>query len=93
MEKRLQEEEAARKRAAEFHAQPVPCVEPFVPKKSEKPLTENVPIHLNTGMRADERKQFEEGLKQREMDIEAMKHQQEKEEEVGIYESINVDFH
>ncbi|KAI9334556.1 hypothetical protein BDR26DRAFT_936881 [Obelidium mucronatum] len=49
-----------------FVAQPVPMVEPFVPKKSSKPPTLPEPILLHTDCRVEERRMFEEAKRERE---------------------------
>ncbi|KAJ3078383.1 Protein tpx2 [Rhizoclosmatium hyalinum] len=49
-----------------FVAQPVPQVEPFVPKKSSKPVTLPEPVLLHTDSRVEERRGFEEMKRERE---------------------------
>ncbi|KAJ3293441.1 Protein tpx2 [Rhizoclosmatium sp. JEL0117] len=49
-----------------FVAQPVPQVEPFVPKKSNKPVTMPEPVLLHTDSRVEERRGFEEMKRERE---------------------------
>ena len=65
-----------------FHARPVPNLEPFVVKRHEGHVTENEPIVLYTDVRAQERKAFEEQMKEKERMIEMAKQQQEREEKV-----------
>jgi hypothetical protein len=54
-------------RPFEFRAQPIPeaIFEPFVPKKSERPLTLCEDPGLNTELRAEERKQFDQLLEEK----------------------------
>ncbi|KAJ3042781.1 Protein tpx2 [Rhizophlyctis rosea] len=66
LEERLEKERAEEERAKNFKAQPLPHVEPFIPKKSERPVTDPDEVLLFTEMRADERRVFEERLKERE---------------------------
>lgn len=54
-----------------FQAGPVPydvIEQPFVPKKSEKPVTEPEDVALRTSARSDERKVYEEEKKKRELE-------------------------
>jgi hypothetical protein len=65
----------------DFHANPVPNLEAFIPKRSEKPLTDVHEFELNSTVRALERKKFEEDQSRRHeeeekirMEIEGQKH-------------------
>lgn len=51
--------------------------EPFIPKKSERPLVEATDFHLNTDKRAFEREQFEKHLREKEEQLEQFKKEQE----------------
>jgi hypothetical protein len=65
-----------------FHANPVPNLEPFIPKRSEKALTEVEGFSLNTDARAEERKKFEEAQNKRLQMEEEAKKELEKQKEV-----------
>ncbi|KAJ3028532.1 UNVERIFIED_CONTAM: hypothetical protein HDU68_001465 [Siphonaria sp. JEL0065] len=56
-----------------FTAQPVPQVEPFVPKRSCKPPTMPEPVLLHTDSRVEERRIFDEAKREREREEEAMR--------------------
>ncbi|KAJ3027037.1 UNVERIFIED_CONTAM: hypothetical protein HDU68_004615 [Siphonaria sp. JEL0065] len=56
-----------------FTAQPVPQVEPFVPKRSSKPPTMPEPVLLHTDSRVEERRVFEEAKREREREEEALR--------------------
>ncbi|KAL2919499.1 hypothetical protein HK105_201146 [Polyrhizophydium stewartii] len=73
LEQRLAREQEAERQRRAFHANPLPDAEPFVPKKSDKPLTEIQPIVLHTDVRAHERSDYEETKRQRELEEERLK--------------------
>ncbi|RKO84603.1 hypothetical protein BDK51DRAFT_29204 [Blyttiomyces helicus] len=62
IEREVKEEIAAKT----FLANPMPLLEPFVPKRSDKPPTEVEPLTLYTDIRAEERRAYEESRKMRE---------------------------
>jgi targeting protein for Xklp2 len=68
-----------------FHANPMPNLEPFIPKRSEKPLTEVEAFSLNTDARAEERRKFEESQSKRLQMEEEAKRALEKQKEVLSY--------
>ncbi|KAJ3041533.1 Protein tpx2 [Rhizophlyctis rosea] len=84
LEEKLEHERLEQQRAKLFKAQPLPHDEPFVPKRSEKPLTEIDEVVLFTEMRSEERRAFEEMLRQKEemeqRERERMKREQEERE-------------
>ncbi|KAI9137423.1 hypothetical protein BKA69DRAFT_920618 [Paraphysoderma sedebokerense] len=61
----LLKEQVEKENATKFHARPLPDPVPFVPKKSDKPLTDHGDIVLHTNMRAEERKLFDEFLEEK----------------------------
>ncbi|KAJ3068658.1 Protein tpx2 [Podochytrium sp. JEL0797] len=61
--------------APKFTAQPVPLVDPFVPKRSDKPVTVPEEVALRTDWRAEERRAFEEAKREREREEEVLKEQ------------------
>jgi len=75
VEKELEEQ----KRAAEFKATEPKVLEklPFVPKPSDKPLSEISNIVLHSDRRAEEREAFDLKVKQKEVDMEGAKREQE----------------
>ena len=75
VEKELEEQ----KRAAEFKATEATVLEkaPFVPKPSDKPLSEISNIVLHSDRRAEEREAFDLKVKQKEVDMEGAKREQE----------------
>ena len=84
LEEKLHVEQEEQKKMAEFHARPIMEPEqPFVPKRSDKPTTENVPHQLNTEIRKENRKKFEDEMHEKDEMMERFKLQKMKEEEVG----------
>merc|ERR1711936_701477 len=75
VEKELEEQ----KRAAEFKATEPKVLDkaPFVPKPSDKPLSEISNIVLHSDRRAEEREAFDLKVKQKEVDMEGAKREQE----------------
>jgi len=75
VEKELEEQ----KRAAEFKASEPKVLEkaPFIPKPSDKPLSEISNIVLHSDRRAEEREAFDLKVKQKEVDMEGAKREQE----------------
>jgi hypothetical protein len=72
------EDELRRQReAALFKARPAAVLEqePFVPKKSDKPLCEIDNVELHSDRRAMDREQYDMHRMKREADLEAMKRQ------------------
>ncbi|BFZ19453.1 hypothetical protein BsWGS_22492 [Bradybaena similaris] len=87
---KLEEEERAAREVANFKAGPNSVIhkEPFHAAKSTKPLTERINFHLNTDVRANQREAFDQYLKAREAEMEALKRQREerleKEEKAAV---------
>ncbi|KAJ3415029.1 hypothetical protein HDV05_005674 [Chytridiales sp. JEL 0842] len=71
-----------------FVAQPMPVFEPFIPKKSEKPITMPEEVFLRSEMRAEERKAFEEQRRQREQEEAEMRDRAKAEKEAKEREEI-----
>jgi len=88
LQERLREEEQQRSVAAQFQAQPIPQVKPFVPKRSDRPTTENEPISLNTEFRAEQRKCFDQEMEERERQLKLAKERKEMEEVSRMKEEI-----
>jgi hypothetical protein len=81
--KRWKEEMEARDREnRQYRAHPVPEYKPFIIKPSDKPLTETLPIKLNSEERAQQRAAFDEKVRERQALIELNRIQKEKEDEV-----------
>ncbi|XP_059167831.1 targeting protein for Xklp2-like isoform X2 [Physella acuta] len=76
---KIEEEERAAREAAQFKARPNDVIhkEPFQAQKSSKPLTEINGFALNTDQRASQREVFDQHIKAREAEIEALKRQRE----------------
>ncbi|KAJ8330610.1 hypothetical protein O5D80_001133 [Batrachochytrium dendrobatidis] len=68
LEKQLAQSAEEEERQRQFHANPVPDLHPFVPKKSSLPLTEIQEIVLHTDIRAEERGAYEDQRRQREQE-------------------------
>ncbi|XP_050396038.1 targeting protein for Xklp2 homolog isoform X2 [Patella vulgata] len=68
-----------------FKAKPVTVIyqEPFIPKKSTKPLTDVTEFELNTERRAANRESFDNHIKHKEAEMEASKRQREHEEKLA----------
>lgn len=77
-QKKFEEKVLKESEVPEFHAQPLPISEPFIPKRSEKQLTETHEFNLKSEIRLQERKAFEEELtkRKREEEEELQKMQQ-----------------
>jgi targeting protein for Xklp2 len=56
----LEKEQISMEKAKEFHANPLPSLEPFIPARSTKPLTEIQTFSHHLDVRAEERKEYEE---------------------------------
>lgn len=63
----IAEEEEKRKKAMEFKARPFKEPKPFVPKKSNKPLTEIDEFALNSDVRSQKRRLFDEMMHEKEL--------------------------
>jgi hypothetical protein len=68
----------------EFHAQPMPVVEPFQPSRSDKPLTEIQEFAFHTDQRMAERKEFEKEFEERRKQEEEAMAQYQKMKEVNV---------
>ena len=62
---RLEKERLAEEQSKEFHANPLPSQEPFIPSRSAKPLTEIQKFTSHLDMRMEDRKEYEEEQMQR----------------------------
>jgi len=78
-QKNVEKELEEQKKAAQFKASEPKVLEktPFVPRPSDKPLSEIANIVLHSDRRAEERVAFDLKLKQREVDLEGAKREQE----------------
>ncbi|KAJ3278773.1 Protein tpx2 [Borealophlyctis nickersoniae] len=86
-EKRAKElEEAAA--AKRFVAKPIPALEPFIPKKSDRPVTEPDDVVLHSDVRAEERRAFEEQQREKERADEERKERHKREQEEREKEEI-----
>jgi hypothetical protein len=79
----LEKERKEKENKTNFKAQPFRDVEPFVPSKSSRPVTEAEPFRLHSEMRAEERKDFEEELREKDRLAEELSQMQQREQEVG----------
>jgi len=70
LQRMIEEREEKRKAAALFKARPMPDTKPFIPQKSNAPLTEPTDKILNSDKRAEVRKRFDELLRQKEIKLE-----------------------
>ena len=61
----LIEEQQKENEERHFHSHPVPHYEPFIPKKSTKPLTQHHPIPLTADIRVEKRREFDRHIKER----------------------------
>lgn len=77
LEKKLREEEICLVKKREFQPRPVPHVAPFMPKKSTKPLTQIESVHLHSSDRAEKRREFDEKLHQKELEMAERERQQQ----------------
>lgn len=69
----------------QFHATPLPSLEPQIPKKPETPqLTKPVEFIFHTNVRMLERKAFDEQRKMKESIAEMLREQKQREEEVTL---------
>jgi len=82
-EEKKYEEKMNQENAKIFHAQPLPNLQPFIPAKSNRPLTTCENVILNSDIRAEERRRFDEQLKQKERNALAAKEELRRQEEVN----------
>eukprot|EP00842_Homolaphlyctis_polyrhiza_P003859 jgi/Hompol1/4474/HPOL_001733-RA len=78
LEQKLAREKQEAARLREFHANPMPDGEPFLPKRSDRPLTHPDDITLHTDVRSKERDAFDEQRAQREAQEARMREEKEK---------------
>ena len=78
LQEKLEMEEHESMLKKNFVANPIPDFEPFVVKRSDKPVVVPEAFSLNTDVRAAERQEFEEMLKQKEQEQEAAKENQKR---------------
>lgn len=78
-QKEIEDREKEEQEKRKFQARTDTAVhkQPFMPEKSKKPLTDISGFALNTDKRAEERKEYDQYLKQREAEMLAAKKQQE----------------
>jgi len=78
-QKEVEDKEREEREKRNFQARTDTAVHklPFMPEKSKKPLTDISGFALNTDKRAEERKEYDQYLKQREAELLAAKKQQE----------------
>ncbi|KAI9101159.1 hypothetical protein DFS34DRAFT_459004 [Phlyctochytrium arcticum] len=88
LQEKLEQEEYEKQRAREFHANPLPLDEPFRPEPSSRPLTNVSDVVLNTDLRAEERKAFEDALRQKEAMEQELRETMRKERELREMEEI-----
>lgn len=74
--RKLEKEEFELAASREFHAQPAPHPAPFYPKKSTKPLTQVVPVPLHSAERAAKRREFDDFIRRRELEMEELARKQ-----------------
>lgn len=85
LQEQLEQERRDKENKARFKAQPFREVEPFIPSKTAKAPTEPVRVMLRSETRAEERRRFEEDLKEKERIAEELRQRQLKEQEVGFF--------
>ncbi|KNC96979.1 uncharacterized protein SPPG_07797 [Spizellomyces punctatus DAOM BR117] len=85
-ERELREQERMR----QFRANPLPCLDPFIPQPSNRPLTDVENVLLHTDVRAEERRAFEESRKQREAIEQKMREEMAKDDEEREKEQIRL---
>ncbi len=78
----MSEEKLEAMRMRQFKAQPVPILEPFVPKRSTKALTVLSDVQLNSDTRSEKRKTFDEQIAKKIAVSEEMQRQREQEMKV-----------
>jgi targeting protein for Xklp2 len=78
-------------KASPFKANPLPPDNVFVPKKSTKPLTQHVDVHLATETRAEQRKIFDEHIAEQAKREEEMKEQEKENQKVIDTKLIKID--
>jgi len=76
---KVEEEERQAKEATKFKAGPcdVTRADPFMPQKSNKPLTEINDFNLNVDQRPTQREAFDQHIKAKEAELEGLKRQRE----------------
>lgn len=67
----LEKEQMEVEKAKEFHANPLPSMEPFIPARSAKPLTEIHTFSHHLDVRMEERKEYEEEQARKQQEEEA----------------------
>ncbi|KAJ3269881.1 hypothetical protein HDV01_000843 [Terramyces sp. JEL0728] len=87
LQEKLDHEKQELQKQAEFKAQPLPPQDPFMPKKSEKPLTEIQEFQSHLTNRQKERQIYEQSIKEKQQQeqellekMEKLKKEQEKKE-------------
>lgn len=87
LEEQLERDRREKENKTKFKAQPFREVEPFIPSKSSKPITEPEHVMLHSELRAEERRAFEEELKEKEKLAEEMRQRQLRDQEVSWWSS------
>jgi hypothetical protein len=77
LEDKLRQEDEKLAHDRVFHARPAPHPAPFFPKKSIKPLTQPSEVTLYSSERAEQRRQFDEKLHHKELEMADLKKQQD----------------
>jgi hypothetical protein len=80
--KEVEKQKELEKNQRQFRAQPLKIDDPFVPMHSEKLPTEPIGFHLHSSERSEQRKAFDEDMKERERMNEELKRQREDQEKV-----------
>lgn len=82
-QREIEEQEREEREKRNFHARSESAVhkQPFMPEKSKKPLTDISGFALNTDKRAEERKEYDQYLKQREAEMLAAKKLQDEQKQ------------
>lgn len=81
----MEKEQTCDKKAKQFHANPLPEAEPFIPARSSKPLTEIQPFQSHLDMRMEDRKAFEAEALERQQQEDEARREQEAQKKVFIF--------
>ncbi|KAJ3252385.1 hypothetical protein HK103_001598 [Boothiomyces macroporosus] len=78
LQEKLEQEQEELQKQAEFRAQPLPPLDPFLPKKSDKPLTEIQEFQSHLSNRQKERQKYEQSLKEKQQQEQELLEKMEK---------------
>lgn len=78
----MEKEQDLDKKAKTFHANPLPEAGPFVPARSNKPLTEIQPFQSHLDMRMEDRKAYEAEAQEKQQEEEMARLEQEAQRKV-----------